>query len=234
MRKPFTLLWLAIVSMSFHTLHPDCESLIFFKEGTKTTMTYYNDDGKVTGSAKTTYKKVEKIGPTTMASATQENYDKKGKLASSTDFTIKCENGSLLFDMKLMMPQQQAESFKDLEMTVDGADKEIPSDLSAGSVLKDAQVKFSFKSKSGMAMPMMNVSVWITDRKVEGKESVTTSAGTFDCFKITENVEVKTILKVKTKTASWFSNEAGVVKTESYKDNGKLVGKSELTELIKK
>jgi hypothetical protein len=135
--------------------------------------------------------------------------------------------------MKLMMPQQQAESSKDMEMSVEGADKEIPGDLSVGSVLKDTQVKFSFKSKTGTPMPMMNMSVWITDRKVEAKESVTTTAGTFECFKITENAEVKTIFKIKTKTATWFSKEAGIVKTESYKDNGKLAGKSELTELTK-
>jgi hypothetical protein len=221
------------MSMSFTSSPEMCDSLIFFKEGTKTTITSFNDDGKLTGTTKTFYKKVDKSGTLTSVSATQENYDKKGKLSVTTDFLIKCTNGSLFFDMKLMIPQQQAEGFKDFEMTVDGVDKEIPTELTAGSSLKDAEVKFSFKTKDGSPMPMMNISVWITNRKVEGKESVTTPAGTFECYKMTEDVEMKTLFKIKVKSISWFSKEAGIVKTESYKENGKLVGKTELTEISK-
>lgn len=168
-----------------------------------------------------------------MVSAQQENYDKKGKLSTTTAFTVKCANGVLSFDMKLMLPQQQAESFKDFEMTVEGADKEIPNNLTPGASLKDAEVKFLVKTKNGTPMPMMNTSVMITNRKVESKESITTPAGTFDCYKITEDVEMKTLFKIKSKAASWFSKEAGIVKTESYKENGKLVSKSELTEISK-
>jgi hypothetical protein len=233
MKMRSLLLLLVLLSMNFGFAPDPCDSLLFFKEGTKTTITSFNDDGKVTGSTKTVYKKVDKSGATTSVSATQENYDKKGKLSVTTDFIIKCINGSLFFDMKLMMPQQQAESFKDFEMVVDGVDKEIPTELVAGSSLKDAEVKFSFKTKDGTIMPMMNMSVWITNRKVVGQEKVTTPAGTFECYKMTEDVEMKTLFKIKVKTTSWFSKEAGIVKTESYKENGKLVGKTELTEISK-
>lgn len=233
MKKAIIFCSIAMISMSFIVSLSDCDTPIFFKEGVKTTMTSYNDDGKAIGTTKTIYKKVDKSGSAISVNATQENYDKKGKLSVSTDFTIKCLNGTLLFDMKLMLPQQQAESFKDFEMVVEGADKEIPSDLSAGSTLKDADIKFSFKTKDGTLMPMMNMSVKITNRKVEGKESITTAAGTFECYKITEDVEMKTIFKIKAKVASWFSKEVGTVKTESYKENGKLTGKTELTEIIK-
>ncbi len=233
MKKLTILSGLVILLTSFTIQSSDCDTLIFFAEGTRTTMTSYNDDGKVTGSAKTIYKKVEKSGENTSVSATQENYDKKGKLSSTTNFTIKCINGSLLFDMKSMMPQEQAEGLKDFEMTVEGIDKEIPSDLSPGASLKDAEVKFSTKTKDGTPMPMMNMSIWITNRKVEGKESITTPAGTFECVKITEDVEMKTMFKIKSKVTSWYSKKAGIVKTESYKESGKRVGKSELTEISK-
>ncbi len=233
MKKATILCCVAMVSMSFVVSLSDCDTLIFFKEGVKTTITSYNDDGKAIGTTKTIYKKVDKNGSTLSANATQENYDKKGKLSVTTDFTIKCLNGTLLFDMKLMLPQQQAESFKDFEIVVEGADKEIPNDLTAGGTLKDADIKFSFKTKDGTTMPMMNMSVKITNRKVEGKESITTAAGTFECYKITEEVEMKTMFKIRAKVSSWFSKEVGIVKTESYKENGKFTGKTELTEIIK-
>ena len=105
-------------------------------------MTSYNDDGKITGSTKTTYSKVTKAISGATVTANQENYDKKGKLSNKSEFSIRCNKGILYFDMKMMMPQQQAEAYKDFEMTVEGADKEIPSDFD------DNEYKcFKFKKK---------------------------------------------------------------------------------------
>jgi hypothetical protein len=211
----------------------DCSSLLFFKEGTSTTMTSYNDDGKVTASTKTLYSKVTKSGAAVSVTANQENFDKKGKLSTKSEFTIACSAGVLNFDMKMMMPQQQADSYKDFDLTMEGNNLEYPAELVIGSMMKDADVKFKCKTKEGNEMPLMNFSVKVTNRKIEAKESVTTPAGTFECYKITENGEVKTLFTIKTKSTTWFSPEAGVVKTESYKENGKFVGKTEMTELKK-
>ena len=79
----------------------------------------------------------------------------------------------------------------------------------------------------------MNMNVSITERKVEAKESITTAAGTFECYKISEHSEIKTLFAMKFKSISWFSFEAGTVKTESYKENGKYMGKTELAEIKK-
>lgn len=218
---------------SFTILPGDCNTLLFFKEGTATTMTSYNDDGKVTGTTKTIYTKVSKTPLGVSVTASQENFDKKGKSATKSDYTLKCEKGNLIIDMKMMMPNQQAEAYKDMEVTMDGSNLEFPGEMTVGSTLKDAEVKFTVKTKDGMVMPMSNLSVKITNRKIEAKESVTTPAGTFECYKITENTETKTMFSIKMKNTTWFSQEAGTVKTESYKENGKFVGKSELTELKK-
>lgn len=223
----------ALAALSFTFKSADCDSLLFFKEGTQTTMTSYNDDGKVTGTSKTIYSKVVKNAGSTVVTANQENFDKKGKSNSKSEYTIKCEKGTLYFDMKMMLPQQQAESYKDFEMTVEGADKEFPSNLVVGSTLKDANIKFMFKTKDGMDMPMMTMNIKVTNRKIEAKESITTPAGTFECYKLTEDVEMKTMFAVRMKTVSWFNMEAGTVKTESFKENGKFTGKTELTELKK-
>lgn len=233
MKKLISTLISVLVLSSFTILPGDCNSLIFFKEGTSTTMTSYNEDGKPTGTTKTLYNKVTKLPSGTSVTANQENYDKKGKLSNKSEYTIKCDKGTLYFDMKMMMPQQQAESYKDFEMTVEGADKEIPSEFKVGSSLKDADIKFTFATKDGMEMPMMKMNIRVTNRKIEAKENITTPAGTFECYKMTEDVEMKTMFSVKMKTTTWFSLEAGTVKTESYKENGKFVGKSELTEIKK-
>ncbi len=218
---------------SFTFLPSDCNSMLFFKEGTATTLTSYNDDGKVTGSTKTVYTKVTKIPGGATVMANQENFDKKGKPTTKNEFSIKCEKGVLYFDMKMYTSQQQAEAYKDMEMIVEGNNMEYPSEFVVGSSLKDADVKFSFKSKDGMVMPMSGMTIKIYNRKIEAKESVTTPAGTFECYKLTENVDTKTIFNLKLKSITWFSLEAGTVKTETYKESGKFMGKSELTEIKK-
>jgi hypothetical protein len=214
------------------TIADVCDTLLFFNEGASTTMTSYNDDGKPTGSTKTNYSKVTKTAVGTSVTATQENFDKKGKSTTKSEYTIKCSGGTLFFDMKMMIPQQQQEQYKDFEMTMDGADLEMPSKLEVGANLKDALITIKVSSK-GTPMPMMNMSISITDRKVEAYESVTTAAGTFMCYKISEHFESKTMFSIKGKSINWFSFEAGNVKTESYKDNDKFMGKTELTEIKK-
>lgn len=231
MKKFLSILALVIISFSFTFLPADCSSLLFFKEGSQTTMTSYNADGKPTGTTKTSYNKVTKTSNGATVNATQENYDKKGKLSTTSNYTIKCDKGTLYFDLKMMMPDQQAEAYKDFEMVVEGAEKEMPTDLIVGNNLKDANVNFTFKTKDGNEMPMMKMSIKITNRKIEAKENVTTPAGTYECFKITEDVEMKTMFTIKVKSVHWFNIKVGTVKTESYKENGKYTGKTELTEL---
>lgn len=234
MKKIFSSIVFILAFCSFTLLPGDCNKLLFFKEGTMTTMTSYNDDGKVTGTTKTTFTKVTKTGAGVSVIATQENFDKKGKSATKNDYTLKCEGGILTIDMRMMMSAQQTEGYKDMEVTMEGSNLEYPGDFVVGSSLKDADVKMVVRTKDkGTPMPMMNMTMKITNRKVEAKESVTTPAGTFECFKLSEMSESKTLFTIKFKTISWFSPEAGTVKTESYKESGKFLGKSELTELKK-
>ncbi len=233
MKKIASLPLLFICLTSFIIKSDNCDNLLFFKEGSSTTMTSYKAKGEITGSVKTLFKQVSKTGDGVIVAATQESYDKKGKLSNTNDFSIKCENNILYFDAKNLMPSQQSEAYKDFEMTVEGMDMELPNNLSVGDNLKDADVKFNFKSKSGQEMPMMNVAIKIFDRKVEAIETITTPAGTFECYKITEQTEVKTMIGFTSKSISWFNKEVGTVRTESYNKNDKFMGYTELTEVTK-
>lgn len=239
MKKTNTLLSLSTLALTltlalgFSPAPSGCDQIIFFKEGTVTTMTSYNDDGKVTGSTRTTYTGVTKTPAGASVKATQEHFDKKGKPSTKNEFSIRCEKGVLNFDMRAMLSQQQTEQYKDFEMTMEGNNMEFPAVLTVGSTLKDADVKITMKTKDGMTMPMMNISMKVTNRKVEAKESITTPAGTFECYKISQDMEMRTMFAMKMRSVEWFSFEAGAIRTESYKDNGKFMGKTELTELKK-
>ncbi|MCC7302709.1 MAG: hypothetical protein IT233_08705 [Bacteroidia bacterium] len=211
-----------------------CDNMLFFTEGVTSTMTSYNENGKLTGSVKSTFTKVGKITGGTSVTVHSENFDKKGKSTHTGDYTITCKSGLLYFDMKAMIPQQNQNAGTDMEMVLDGVDMEYPASLEVGASLKDANIKVTYKMKSnGSPVPMMNIEVRVFNRKVEAKESITTPAGTYECYKISEDVETQTIFKIKAKSVNWFSYKVGTVRTESYKDNGKMMGYSELTEFKK-
>lgn len=79
----------------------------------------------------------------------------------------------------------------------------------------------------------MNMTMEMVDRKVEGKESLTTSAGTFDCYVISYTTEMKMGLNTMFKNKEWIAEGVGMVKSENYNKNGKLMGYSELTKIMK-
>ena len=128
--------------------------------------------------------------------------------------------------MKAFVPQESMQAFKDMEVEVTSDELQIPAVLTVGQLLPDA--KFELKTKNS-PIPM-NMTFNMTDRKVEGKETVTTPAGTFDCVKILYNTQSKmTMMNMNFKNVQYLSEKYGAVKTESYKANGSLVGYTLIT-----
>ncbi len=64
---------------------------------------------------------------------------------------------------------------------------EYPANMNVGDQLKDGQLSMDYESTSGLKS---SIEISITERKVEGKESVTTSAGTWECFKISAHNKI--------------------------------------------
>lgn len=212
--------------------HDICENLLFFKEGASTTMTSYDKDNKVTGSSKSMYTSVKKSAEGASVSVAQETFDKKGKSLGKHDFTIQCKAGVIYFDMKTMMPNNGTAN-GDFQIKMEGNEMEFPGHLTVGATLKDAHMKCTFSGKDNTPIPMMTVEVDITNRKVEALETITTPAGTFECYRISEDYSSKSLFSIHGKNKQWFNYEVGTVRTESYRDNGNLTGSTVLTELKK-
>ena len=64
---------------------------------------------------------------------------------------------------------------------------------------------------------------------MEGEESISTPAGTFDCFVITHDFETKMGLKIIGKSKQWLAEGVGLVKQINYSKNGKVNSSSEPT-----
>ncbi len=229
MKKYQLVLCLMLVAIlaGFVSYSQDC-GYYPVKKGTFMRYQSLDAKGKVTGTSRVTMLDVMQTGDASLFQVKAEAWDEKDKPQPSREYTMKCEKGQFTVDMQSLVDPKSLEGFKDMEISFTGTDISYPSTLSAGQVLPDANVTIG-PASGGMALLKMTIN--ITNRVIVGPESVTVPAGTFDCFKITYDVDTKFGIKVSTKATEWLNKGAGTVKTETYDKKGKLMGSRVLTEL---
>jgi len=193
---------------------------------------YQNMDakGKVTSTVRTTFLGVDQVGAATVYKVKSEYADEKNKNPSSREYEMRCEGGMFYVDMQSLVDPKSMEAFKGMEISVDSKDLIYPSGLSASQSLPDANITISAATGG---VNLLNLIINITNRKVVGIESVTVPAGTFECYKITYDVETKMMFKVYATVSEYFNMGVGNVKTETFDKKGKLSGTTQLVELKK-
>ncbi|MEP2239620.1 MAG: hypothetical protein ABJI22_14730 [Maribacter sp.] len=223
-----TLLFLTgIFSLS---AQDNCSKFYPMNEGVSMEYTNYNKKGKVEGVS--SYKVVEAnhTGDTTTANMFINLKDNKGKEVYNTNYSLSCSNNTVTLDYESLLPTEMMEQYGDMDIEISGNDIEIPNNLSVGQNLNDANVAMKI-SMSGINM---NMTVDMTNRKVEKKESVTTTAGTFDCFVLySENRSKMMMVNQVYPSRVWLSESVGMVKQETYKKNGDVMSSTLLTALSK-
>ncbi len=227
-----TILILSAIQVGFIP-SDSCTSYYPMEKGRQFELTYYNSKGKAGG--RTEYEIIDKQELTNglISTVHMKNYDKKDKLVMENDYEVKCENGVFEIDIRGFLSGAQMEQMQSLEgmdVTVKTENLQLPSTMKAGDQLKDGKLEMELNSTGG-GMTLVSFNTYIKNRKVVGKESVTTSAGTFDCLLITSEVSTKSgFIKMNWESKEWISENVGVVRSETYK-KGKLDSYTELTKL---
>jgi hypothetical protein len=109
-----------------------------------------------------------------------------------------------------------------------------PLNVKAGQTLEDGTMTMNI-TNDGHQMGDMQMD--ITNRKVEQAETISTPAGSFDCFRISYDAMVKIKMMgigfpVRMHVIEWFSAKiARPVKSETYTKNGKLAGTMQLVSI---
>ncbi|TWI79095.1 hypothetical protein IQ13_3494 [Lacibacter cauensis] len=196
-------------------IRAQCTSFYYLQANKTIEMSMTNARGKSTGKIIYQTGKISSIGGSTSSMLKQEVFDEKGKLIQSSENKIKCSGGVMMMDIKSFMNNSQD---KEQKIEIKGEDVyiEYPSALKEGTTLPDG--KASFNSIRGTVITEMEMN--ITDRKVIAKENITTAAGTWDCYKITYSIQIKTFvggiaIPMKFNATEWFAPGFGVVKTAS-------------------
>ncbi len=221
-----TILLLLSFLLTVNLMAQDCEGYFPIKKGAFIETKNYDAKGKLSGTNQQTILAVEPLATGLSIKVKSDQFDSKDKPVGSSELGMRCENGVFFIDMKNFLDPSTMEGMKDMEMTVDGLDLEYPNLLQVGQTLRDGDILIKFMSGG---MTVMSMSVKIYNRKVEAMESITTPAGSFDCYKLTYDMDVKSIMKMTVKATQWVTKNVGAVKTESFDKNGKLVGYSLLT-----
>jgi hypothetical protein len=222
--KPISLLLLPLLGGNL-AFSQNC-NFYYLQDGKTAEITFYTKKGDENGKGVYAVSSASKTGSTTTATVKSEIFNKKGKNIAKGTNNIKCDNGVLMVDLKAFISPEQAEQIKADAKAAD-VYLSYPANMKAGDALPDGNMDLDIQQDNGMKT---HVDVKITDRKVEGQESITTPAGTWNCFKITYHSAIKVALMgigipIKADITEWFAPNFGVVKTESSKGSTTVLTK---------
>lgn len=224
--KTKIILLVSFILISFSSIaQDDCSTYYPFKEGAKFEITSFSKKGKKESVVNYEITSIKNNVATIKAKIS----DAKGKEVTTTEYNVTCGGNSISIDFKSLMNPDMFKQYKDMELDMTGTNIELPNHLEVGQTLKDANLKMTV-NMSGIKM---NMTIDMINRKVDAKESVTTKAGTFDCFALSYNTEMKMGMRMNFKIKEWVAKGVGVVKTETYNKKGKSMGYSELTSITK-
>lgn len=214
--KKISLLALLACVFAIPGMAQDCKTYYYLQNNKTIEMTFYNKKGDETGKQVYTVTDVKNGGGTTTGQLSSEMFDKKGKSFAKAKGTIQCKGGVMMVDMKMSLPAAQQEQFGTTDAKADNIYMEYPASMNIGDQLKDATMDMEIENK-GMKQ---SVSMVVNNRKVEGKESVTTPAGTWECYKISykSKITIRTMgigIPVNIEGTEWFAPRFGIVKTQS-------------------
>ncbi len=231
--KAYTVRIISFLALSIFTisscLSQDCSRFYPFSENVTGELTSYDKKGKVIAVVTYHVQEVSSSGGLETATITSEVKDKKGDQIVETSYNITCTGNGISMDFNSIMNPELLQQYKDIEVDVTGTNVELPNDLSSGQTLPDADLNMEL-DMGGLGM---NISVMMIGRKVQNKESITTPAGTFECYVIKYTSKIKMGVGRTGSSKQWIAEDVGLVKQEDYNKKGKLTGSSMLTSFSK-
>jgi hypothetical protein len=211
------LLLTGAIICSLEIYAQDCNGYYFLQNNKTIEMAILNKKGEQSAKQIYTVSNVENSGNSTTADLQTEMIDKKGKQITKGKAKIKCDGGVMMVDMKMSLPQQQGmPNGNEADVKADDIYMEYPNNMNVGDNLKNASMHMDVDN-NGMKQ---SLDMEVFDRKVEGREKVTTPAGSWDCYKISykSKLRVKTMgigMPMNIDGVEYFAPGFGVVKTES-------------------
>lgn len=207
-KQYFILPFILLFTISAYT-QGNCSRFYPMKEGAHFTLTMYDADETELG--KITYKVLNVSGNSGTYSTTME----AGGMSMSSEYGISCERDGVSIDFSSMgggMMSRFGGGAGD-KVDITGTSIYLPNDIAVGDVLPDAKMEMKLTIRAaGVASPS-NTVIEMVDRNVIDRETITTPAGSFDCFVMTYQMLINGVNTAGLTHKMWLAPDVGVVKT---------------------
>lgn len=223
----YTITLLFLISFAVSGFAQVCSKYYPFKKGKSVTLEQYNHKNKKQGSITYTVNSATITGGKGKGEVNAVYRDARNNSFTNT-FGITCSSsGGVVIDYRYLTGNSFLSQYQNMEVSVSGTDLVIPNNLTEGSRLPDAEIQMKISMAAGISMTTV---MTVENRKVVGKEKVTTPAGTFDCVVIDQTLNLKMNLGSKRmKEKVWIAENTGVVRSESYNEKGSMSAYAILT-----
>jgi len=229
---PFSFLLLFLLPGS-SAWSQDCSKYLFLQQGKTIELTSYNKKGEPSGRNVYTVSNVSSSGGTTTGTLSSQMFDKKERPTNTSTSTVKCTGGLIQMDMKFMLPDGPAGKMSSAQVSGTGGILEYPPAMKAGDTLKSGNIVLTNSNNNNGAggppgpPPPPNpfgggstLTMWIYNRQVIGQESVTTTAGTWNCVKIAYKSKVNYKsgpfpATMNIDVTEWYAPGVGIIKTQT-------------------
>ena len=229
MKSIATLITILICSLL--AFGQECDTYLLLKEGSSFEYTNFDKKGNPITVGNHQAVNVENDGNKFTSQIKLDVKDLKKGDTFTMDYDVSCEDGVLSIDMSRFFDSSQLMQYEgaDFNIDIEGDMLYFPRDLVEGEELNDGNITIKV-NKDGFTFVTMTMTVF--NRKVLGKESITTKAGTFDCQKVTYDFESKFgIIKIRGSVEEWYHDNRLIVKSKTKNKKKKDIGSTELTKV---
>lgn len=200
------------------------------KEGTVLLYKTFDKKNNLTNLLRYTIKEVNTQGSNMDITYLCESMDPKDKPLFKQEITIHQKGDKIYFDMGNFINKAAFQQNGQIppEVEIKGNELQVPVNPQPGEALPNASVEMALK----MGFVNMKMLAELTNRKVEAVEDVTVTAGTFNAYRFSCDVNSSAMgIKSKSRNIDWYAKGIGTVKTENFDKNGKLQSRTELMQV---
>jgi len=140
---------------------------------------------------------------------------------------MECNSSVIQINHKNVIPAFVFEEYSNMEFDASESSISFPANPGIGQKLDDISLTVEIL----VAPITRKLRYFLTDRVVKSQETINTPAGTFECFVVEADSNMKPKNKNTGTVKQWFAPQLGLVKQIDYNASGKVTSVNLLTDL---
>jgi hypothetical protein len=211
-----TVLITACILITLKLAAQDCNNFYYMQKNKTIEFSAFDENGKFLRKSISKVSDLSTADGAVTAKVVTQAIDKNGKAGSQSTMFYKCNGGVLSVSMNFDDSKKPNSSAS--KNSINFTYLAYPSGMKVGDHLKDATSQLT----ENLGTETITATSKITDRMVVAKETITTTAGSWSCLKITYKTTVtlggkySKMAPQTMESTEWYVPGFGIVKTELF------------------